>query len=73
MSNYRPISLLTTFSEVVGKVMLNRFYLQPNNILVPEQFGFRKGISTENVAFKLTDNIFKFINKKCMLVGYSVI
>jgi hypothetical protein len=56
MSNYRPISLLTTFSKVLEKVMYNRLshYLQTNNILVPEQFGFRKGISTENAAFKLT-------------------
>jgi hypothetical protein len=57
MSNYRPISLLTTFFKVLEKVMHNRLnqYLQTNNILVPEQFGFRKGITTENAAFKLTD------------------
>jgi hypothetical protein len=52
MSNYRPISLLTTFSKILEKVMYNRLsnYLQINNILVSEQFGFRKGISTENAA-----------------------
>jgi len=27
--------------------------LQVNNILVPEQFGFRKGISIERVVFTL--------------------
>jgi hypothetical protein len=55
MSNYRPISLLTTFSKVLEKVMHNRLrhYLQTNNILVPEEFGSRKGISTENTTFKL--------------------
>jgi hypothetical protein len=42
MSNYRPISLLTTFSKVLEKVMCSRLsHLQTNNILVPEQFGFR--------------------------------
>jgi hypothetical protein len=58
MSNYRPISLLTTFSKIHEKVMYSRLihYLQTNNILVPEQFGFRKGISTEDAAIKLTDN-----------------
>jgi hypothetical protein len=65
MSNYRPISLLTVFSKVLEKVMHNRLshYFQ-NNIFVPEQFSFRKGISIENAAFKLTDSILKFLNQK---------
>jgi hypothetical protein len=70
MSNYRPISLLTTFSKVLEKVLYNRLshYLQTNNILVPEQFGFRKGMSNENTAFKLTDSVLKSLNQK-MHVG----
>jgi hypothetical protein len=50
--------------------MYNRLshYLQTNNILVPEQFYFRKGISTENTAFKLTDGVLKSLNQK-MHVG----
>jgi hypothetical protein len=65
MSNYRPISLLTTFSKVLEKVMHTRLiqYLQTNNVLVPEQSGFRKGIDTENVAFELTDSVLKSINQ----------
>jgi hypothetical protein len=41
MSNYRPISLLTTFSKVLEKVMYNRLshYLQTNNILVNRTSG----------------------------------
>jgi hypothetical protein len=71
MSNYRPISLLTTFSKVLEKVVYNKLsqYLQTNNILVPGQFGFRKRISTENTAFKLTDGVFKSINKKMHIGG----
>jgi hypothetical protein len=71
MSNYRPISLLTTFSKVLKKVMYNRLshYLQTNNILVPEQFCFRKGISTENAAFKLTDGVLKSLNQKMHVGG----
>jgi hypothetical protein len=51
--------------------MYNRLshYLQTNNILVPEQFGFRKGISTENATFNLTDSIFKSINQKIHVGG----
>jgi hypothetical protein len=44
-------------------------YLQTNNILVPEQFGFRKGISTENAAFKLTDSVLKSLNQKMHVGG----
>jgi hypothetical protein len=44
-------------------------YLQTNNILVLEQFGFRKGVSTENAAFKLTCNVFKSINQKTHVGG----
>jgi hypothetical protein len=66
MSNYRPISLLTTFSKILDKVMYNRLshYLLTNNILVPEQYGFRKGISTENAAFKLMDGVVKSVIQK---------
>jgi hypothetical protein len=71
MSEYRPDSLLTTFSEVLEKVMHNRLscYLQTSNILVPEQFGFRKGISTENAAVKLTESVLKSINLKIRVGG----
>jgi hypothetical protein len=71
MSNYRPISLLTTFSAILEKVMYSslRHYLHTNNILVPEQLCFRKGISTENAAFKLTDSVLKFLNQKMHVNG----
>jgi hypothetical protein len=71
MSNYRPVSLLTTFSEVSANVMYNRMshYLEANNVLVPEQFGVRKGISAENADFKLTDCIQKSLNQKMCVRG----
>jgi hypothetical protein len=37
---------------------------QTNNILVPEQYGFWKGVSTENATFELTGSVFKSINQK---------
>jgi hypothetical protein len=71
MSNFRPISLLTTFSIVLEKVTLNRlsYYLQTNNTLVPEQFGLRKEISYKNAAFMLTDSVLKSINQKMHVGG----
>ena len=43
-SNYRPISNLTLFSKVLEKALYNRLieYLNNNNILNSQQFGFRK-------------------------------
>jgi hypothetical protein len=41
--------------------------MHTNNILVPDKFGFRRGISSEDVAFTLTDKVLKYINKKFML------
>jgi hypothetical protein len=66
MTNYRHISLPTVFSNVLEKAMHTRLnqHLQTNNLLVREQYGFRKGISTENAAFRLTDSILKCINQK---------
>jgi fructose-1,6-bisphosphatase/inositol monophosphatase family enzyme len=48
ISNYRPVSLLTSFSKVLEKVMYNRIlrHLNNNNILPEEQFGFRKNLTT---------------------------
>jgi hypothetical protein len=71
MTNYRPISLLTVSSKVLEKVMYNRLdhHMHTNNILVPEQFGFRQGNSTENAAFKLTNSVLKSINQKILVSG----
>jgi hypothetical protein len=40
-----------------------------NNILVTEQYSFRKGISTEDAAFRLIDSVFKSINQKTHVGG----
>jgi hypothetical protein len=44
-------------------------HFHTNNILVTEQCGFRKGISTEDAAFRLTDSVFKSINQKVHVGG----
>jgi hypothetical protein len=71
MKNYRPISALTVFSKVLEKVMYNRLshHMHTNNILIPEQFGFRQGKSTDNAAFKLTNSVLKSVNRKLHVGG----
>ena len=43
LTNYRPISLLTSFSKIFEKVIYKRLdnYMISNNILAKEQYGFR--------------------------------
>lgn len=71
ISNYRPISLLPTFSKIIEKIMYKRLYahLNNNNILAMEQFGFRKESSTEMATFNLLDNILTSLDKKNYVGG----
>ena len=48
--NYRPISLLEILAKILERIINNRllFYLEYNNILPPNQFGFRPGRSTQH-------------------------
>jgi hypothetical protein len=68
-SNYRPISILTTFSKVLEKALYKRLmqHIDDNNILTEQQFGFRKGLSTEDAIFKLTHEILTALNTKTMI------
>jgi hypothetical protein len=38
-------------------------------MLVPEQFGFRQGKSTDTAAFKLTNTVLKSVNQKMHVGG----
>jgi hypothetical protein len=71
MANYRPISLLTTFSKVLETAMYYRLnqHLQINNILVGEQYGFRKGLPPTYAAHSLTNSILTAWNNKSYVGG----
>ena len=59
VANYRQISLLTSFSKVLEKMIYDRLlkYSETNNIIAIEQFGFRTSSSTEKPSYKLIDDI----------------
>lgn len=63
--NYRPISLLATMGKVLETIINNRLnqHLESNNIIIPEQFGFRKFHSTTQQLARLTDHISTHFNK----------
>ena len=65
INNYRPISLLSIFDEIMEKIMHERLYkfLELNNILYSKQFGFRKNNSTIDALIKITDKIRESVDK----------
>ena len=58
-SNYRPISLLSTFSKILEKLMYDRLlaFLNKNDILNKYQFGFRNNHSTYMALVILLENL----------------
>ena len=46
VTNYRPISLLSTLSKVLERLVHNAIYPILHNIIKPEQHGFVLGRST---------------------------
>jgi hypothetical protein len=71
MSNYRPISILTSFSQVFEKVIFNRLHthISVNNILDADQYGFRRNCSMETATFNLINNILHAWNSKKLVGG----
>jgi hypothetical protein len=53
VANYRPISLLTSFS-VFEKIINDRLlkHIEINNILAAEKFGFRTSSSIKKASYK---------------------
>ena len=59
LANYRPISLLSVSDKLIEKLMHKRLYgfLDQNNILFKNQFGFRKGSSTAQALTNITERL----------------
>lgn len=71
MGNYRPITLIPILSKILERAMLERMesFLTKNNILVSNQFGFRKGKSTTQACFSLVKEITESLDKKHIVMG----
>ena len=63
MSDYRPVSLLTSFCKIFEKVIYNRLlqHTKENNIIDPDQYGFKNNSSTELAIFKLINQILQIL------------
>jgi len=75
VSNYRPVSLLTSFSKIFETVMQRRIlkHITNYNILSKEAYGFRVGLRTDNANYKLTTEILNAMNNKLLVGGIFVI
>merc|ERR1711905_3670 len=63
VNNYRPISLLSSFSKVFEKFICNQLqnHLSVNNIISKCQYGFQKGISTSDAITSQLNYIYSNI------------
>ena len=71
MTNYRPISLLTSFSKIFEKIVYNRLvtHFTSSNIFTNSQFGFIKKSSTDKAAYTLINDILLALNNKGIVGG----
>ncbi|CAK1591183.1 unnamed protein product [Parnassius mnemosyne] len=72
VNNYRPISVLTSLSKIIEKILNKRLvsYLNKYNIISDSQYGFRQGRSTQDAIIALTSEIVNKIDNgyKCVTV-----
>ena len=71
MDNYRPISLLSSFSKIMEKIVASRLltFLDNNNILTKWQFGFRAGHSTSHPMVHFINKVTEALNRKKHTIG----
>ena len=71
LSNYRPISVLSTFSKILERIIYERTYifLEKNNVISESQFGFRKNYSTSMALLTLTNKIVDAFEKNEYAMG----
>ena len=63
--NYRPISLLPSISKLFEKVIYQQLYkyFEDSNLFYENQYGFRKGHSTELASLELVNRLLFKIDK----------
>ena len=59
VNNYRPISIIPIFGKIFEAILKPKIcnFLEKNNLLNPNQFGFRAGMSASGAVLRLVDGI----------------
>ncbi|GFV82572.1 probable RNA-directed DNA polymerase from transposon BS [Trichonephila clavipes] len=65
-TSYRPISLLSTIGKLTESIILLRLknFINSNNLLNPNQYGFTTNLSTLHPLLRLTEHISEGFQKK---------
>lgn len=71
MNNYRPISVLSSISKVFEKLVNRRLtqFLDKNNLIAQNQYGFKKGVSAEDAVLDLTEFVARKLDEKQKCIG----
>jgi len=74
ISNYRPISVLPSFSKIFEKLVYNRLisYLTKFSILYEHQYGFRSSMSTSLAILEMVERITDAIDSNKFSVGIFI-
>jgi len=69
--NYRPISLVPTFSKLLEKIVATKLtnHLELNNLLYKHQYGFQRGKQTEHNLIHLLNYVGDAINSNKFCIG----
>lgn len=68
---YRPIALIPIFSKIIEKVIYNSIYqyCETNNILVPQQKGFRKNKNINMALYEMLYKIYLRMDNRLPIVS----
>ena len=66
INNYRPISLTSVFAKLLEKCVAARLhnFLKKNHLIHKSQFGFLKGLSTNDAVTHFAEHVYKNVNDK---------
>jgi len=74
-NNYRPISILSCFSKVIGKIFSLRLisFFEKNSLIYQHQHGFVKKRGTATALFEMADRISQAIkeDQQCLGIFYD--
>ena len=72
--NYRPISILSSFSKILEKVLKSKYiyFMDTNKIINKSQFGFKKEVSTSDSLTDITGTIASNKMKYCTTISIDL-
>ena len=73
-TNYRPISLISSFAKLLKKIVAKQLvgFLTSHNIFYKHQYGFRAKHNTSHPVLHFTDNIYNALNQNPPAITLSI-